>query len=255
MATGGQERVAIVTGGGRGIGASIVEHLAATGLTVSLWDLPEVIAAYEPPASVRDGSILLREVDVGDEGQVDAAVADLTEAFGGVDVLVNNAGISPKVDGARVPPLETSTEEWHAVIRVNLTGPFFCSRAAGRVMKERGRGRIINISSGAARQGARLAGLSYGATKAGINGITKTLAHELAPHGVTVNSICPGRIQTPMAEMIPAEVNERLIASIPVGRVGEGHDIAALVAFLASDDASFITGGTFDVNGGSYIAP
>lgn len=255
MATTQEQRVAIVTGAGRGMGAAIAQYLAEKGHTVAVWDLEPILDAYKVPDGVPEGSITPSVVDVGDERQVQAAVDALMAEHSSVDVLVNNAGISPKVDGARVPPLETTTEEWNAVLNVNLTGPFFCSRAAGRVMKEHGWGRIVNISSTAGRQGARLAGLGYGATKAGINGLTKTFAHDLAPYGITVNSICPGRIRTPMADTVSDEVNQRIVANIPVGRVGEGRDIAALVAFLASDEAGFITGTSIDINGGNYIAP
>ncbi|SNR65332.1 SDR family NAD(P)-dependent oxidoreductase [Blastococcus mobilis] len=249
-------RVAIVTGGCQGIGQGIALRLAQDGMTVVAWDLEDVVRANKGLEDLAaTGSIHLMAVDVGSAEQVSDGVERVVAEHGSVDVLVNNAAISPKADGARVPPHETSLDEWERVVRVNLTGPFLACRAVIPHMQRRGWGRIVNMSSKAGRSGAMLAGLPYGVTKTGINGLTRTLAPAVAPMGITINSIAPGRIRTPMAAGVSDEVNARLIAATPVGRFGEPEDIAALVSYLCRDEAGFLTGDTIDINGGAYMAP
>jgi NAD(P)-dependent dehydrogenase (short-subunit alcohol dehydrogenase family) len=252
----GIRRVAIVTGGCQGIGRGIALRLAQDGMTVVAWDLADVVDRH---ADLEDaevaGSLHVRAVDVGSAEQVAEGVEQVVAEHGSVDVLVNNAAISPKAEGARIPPHETSPEEWDRVVRVNLTGPFLACRAVIPHMQRRGWGRIVNMSSKAGRAGALLAGLPYGVTKTGINGLTRTLAPHVAPMGITVNSIAPGRIRTPMAAGVSDEVNARLIAATPVGRFGEPEDIAALVSYLCRDEAGYLTGDTIDINGGAYMAP
>lgn len=249
-------RVAIVTGGCQGIGRSIALRLAQDGMTVVAWDLEDIVREHKDLKDVAvAGSLHVMAVDVGSAEQVADGVDRVAAEHGSVDVLVNNAAISPKSDGARVPPHETSLDEWERVVRVNLTGPFLACRAVIPHMQRRGWGRIVNMSSKAGRSGAMLAGLPYGVTKTGINGLTRTLAPHVAPMGITINSIAPGRIRTPMAAGVSDEVNARLIAATPVGRFGEPEDIAALVSYLCSDEAGFLTGDTVDINGGAYMAP
>ncbi|RBY92984.1 SDR family NAD(P)-dependent oxidoreductase [Blastococcus sp. TF02A-30] len=252
----GTGRVAVVTGGCRGIGRGIALRLAQDGMTVVAWDLADVVREHgdleEVPVT---GSLRVRAVDVGSAEQIAEGVEQVVAEHGSVDVLVNNAAISPKAEGARVPPHETSPDEWEQVVRVNLTGPFLACRAVIPHMQRRGWGRIVNMSSKAGRSGAMLAGLPYGVTKTGINGLTRTLAPHVAPMGITVNSIAPGRIRTPMAAGVSDEVNARLVAATPVGRFGEPEDIAALVSYLCRDEAGFLTGDTIDINGGAYMAP
>ena len=249
-------RVAIVTGGCQGIGRGITLRLAQDGMTVVAWDLEDVVREHKDLEDVAvAGSIHLMAVDVGSAEQVAEGVERVAAEHGSVDVLVNNAAISPKADGARVPPHETGLDEWERVVRVNLTGPFLACRAVIPHMQRRGWGRIVNMSSKAGRSGAMLAGLPYGVTKTGINGLTRTLAPAVAPMGITINSIAPGRIRTPMAAGVSDEVNARMIAATPVGRFGEPEDIAALVSYLCRDEAGFLTGDTIDINGGAYMAP
>lgn len=247
-----ERRVALVTGASRGIGAAIVERLIATGHLVIGIDVDEPSLA---DLAERFAPTDLRTVvgDVGEPAAWEEAVDAAHAAAGPVSVLVNNAAISPKVDGRRVPSDQVTRAEWDEVLRVNLTGAFLGFQATVGDMREQGWGRIVMMSSGSAKAGARVAGVHYGTSKAALLGLTRTLALELGPDGITVNAITPGRIATPMAAAVSAEVNQMFLDEIPVGRLGTGADIAAMVDFLASDDAGFITGATFDVNGGGYI--
>jgi len=174
-------------------------------------------------------------------------------AFGGVDILVNNAGISPKHDGRKAPVARMGTEEWQRVLDVNLTGAFLCARACLPGMMERRWGRIVHIASQAGRTRSELSGAHYGASKAGLASLARTLACEVGELGITVNSVAPGRIDTPMAQTVSPEVNERYRAGIPVRRFGTPDDVAAAVSYLASEHAAFVTGVTLDVNGGAFM--
>ncbi|WP_403021143.1 SDR family NAD(P)-dependent oxidoreductase [Salinibacterium sp. GXW1014] len=248
-------RAAIVTGGARGMGAAISRHLAADGYSVVVWDLDDVFASDDANWLAEASGVSGMTVDVSSEEQVAAGVAAVLDKFGSISALVNNAAVSPKHGGFRTPPVETPVEEWDLVMGVNLRGPFLTTKAVLPSMIEAGWGRVVNISSTAGRQGARIAGLPYGVAKAGINGLTKTFALEVGMHGVTVNSVAPGRIATPMSARSAAEVSAASIARIPVGREGTVDDIGALVSYLCSDAAGFITGATVDINGGAFIAP
>jgi 3-oxoacyl-[acyl-carrier protein] reductase len=170
------------------------------------------------------------------------------EAAGEVDVMVNNAARTVSQSF-----WEIEQDDWDDVLAVNLRGVFFGCQLAGEHMRERGRGRIINLSSLAGQQGGAVAGAHYAASKAGIIVLTKILAQELAPHGVTVNAIAPAAVRTPAMDGIPEDRLEALRQRIPVGRFGEAAEVAALAAFLASDEAGYITGATLDVNGGFFM--
>lgn len=252
-----RQRVAVVTGGCRGVGRGVTTRLARDGATVYAWDLQEVARDAKDELEGLDvaGSVKVMVVDVANEQAVEEAVGTIGAERTGVDILVNNAGISPKTENKRTPPDETTTAEWDLVLGVNLRGPFFTSRAVIPHMKRSGWGRIVNISSLAGRSGAVVAGLPYGVAKTGINGLTRTLARHLGPDGITVNSIAPGWIHTPMTDHASEEVREQRRQNTPVRRAGTPHDIAGLVAYLCSDEAGFITGDTIDMNGGSYMAP
>jgi 3-oxoacyl-[acyl-carrier protein] reductase len=246
-------RTAIVTGAAQGIGAGITRSLLEAGMRVVAVDR-DTAALEGLAAEVGDADRLLTQVgDVASTQTWTDAVAAAHDHFGPVHVLVNNAGISPKKDGRRVPSDQLDLEEWNRVLAVNLTSAFLGFSVTVADMISEGWGRIVNISSTAAQQGARVAGLHYGASKAGMLGLTRTLAWEFGGSGITVNAVTPGRIITPMAAQVSDEVNERMLAAIPVARFGAPDDIGSAVAYLASEEAGFVTGVTLSVNGGAYI--
>lgn len=245
-----EDRVAIVTGGASGIGLSISERLAADGAAVALFDrdgdAAEIAAKQITTAG---GTAIGVTVDVTDRAQIDAGVSDVRERLGAATILVNNAGL-PGND----PFLSITLEHWNRVIEVNLTGTFHCCQATIPDMLEAGWGRIVNISSSSAQSGVPMM-THYVSSKAGVIGLTKALALEFGPKGITVNTIPPGFIDTPMLRNSESQghlgkgvdFNAKLT---PVRRVGRPEDIAAACAFLAGDEASYVTGQIIGVNGG-----
>lgn len=230
-------RVCLVTGGARGIGEAYARALHEAGARVVIADILED-AGRALVAELGDRALFV-PLDVTDEGQWTAAVDAAAQAFGAIDVLVNNAGI------ANAAPIEhLTTEKWNAVIAVNLTGTFFGCRAVVPIMKAQGRGSIINISSVEGMRGSP--GLhGYTAAKYGVRGLSASLAVELGPHGIRVNSVHPGFIKTAMSARVdPAHLD------IPLGRPGEPEDLAGTIVFLASDASSFTSGAEFVVDGG-----
>ncbi|WP_424811300.1 SDR family oxidoreductase [Roseococcus sp. YIM B11640] len=248
-----RDRIALVTGAARGIGEGIARRLAEAGHPVLLTDvLPEVEAtAAALRAAGHDARGL--HLDVSDETEV----ARLPEMVGAdwarLGVVVNNAGISPKHEGRRRPVAEMPIAEWRRVLEVNLTGAFLVSQACIVPLRARGWGRIVMITSQAARTKSMIAGAHYAASKTGLMGFARSLAGELGPYGITVNSIAPGRIETPMAMGAASGANEAFLANVPVGRVGTPLDVGEVAAFLASDAASYLNGTTIDVGGGSFM--
>lgn len=237
----GRRRVAIVTGAARGTGEAIARELARRGDHVVVADL-----AGQRARAVADeigGSAAVLDVRDWDavRSLVDATVAE----HGALDVLVNNAARSV----AR-SLWEIEREEWDDVLGVNLGGVFAGCQAAAPHMRDRGRGRIVNVSSIAGQQGGVNGGAHYAASKAGIGVLTKVVAAELAPHGVTVNAVAPAAITGPVMDALGPERQAVIAASIPVGRLGRPEEVAAAVAYLASDEAGFVTGATLDLNGG-----
>ena len=237
-------RVALVTGGTRGIGAAVCEALKKQGHTVA--------ATYggndEAAAKFRDShDVSVYKWSVADYDACVEGVKKVEAELGPIEILVNNAGITRDAPFHKMTP-----EQWREVIDTNLTGVFNMTHPVWPGMRERGFGRIITISSVNGQKG-QFAQANYAASKAGDLGFTKTLAQEGAAKGITVNAVCPGYIATDMVMSVPEKVREQIIAQIPVGRLGEAHEIARCVAFLASDDASFITGSTLSANGGQYF--
>jgi acetoacetyl-CoA reductase len=238
-------KVAIVTGGTRGIGAAIAKRLKETGHSVAATYHGNVEAAEKFKAET---GVAIYRWDVADPAASVAGVRQVEADLGLVEVLVNNAGITKdgwfhKMDYAA----------WSAVLRTNLDSMFCMTRPVIEGMRDRGRGRIINISSINGQKG-QIGQVNYSASKAGILGFTKALAQENARKGITVNAICPGYIDTDMVHGVPEKVLEGIIAQIPVGRLGKAEEIASMVAYLASDEAGFVTGAVMTVNGAQYLA-
>jgi 3-oxoacyl-[acyl-carrier protein] reductase len=233
-----QDRVCIVTGGAQGIGAATVERLAAEGAIV--------IAADLRGADV-PGAALSLAMNVTDRAQVDAAVAQVLAAYGRIDVLVNNAGIT---QDARL--LKMTEAQFDAVIDVNLRGVFHCAQAVAPHMVARGSGAILNASSVVGLYG-NFGQTNYAASKFGVIGFTKTWARELGPKGVRVNAVAPGFVETPILATIPDKVLEQMRDKVPLGRLGRPEEIAAVYAFLASDDAGYLNGAVIEVSGGMTV--
>ncbi|MCC7273388.1 MAG: SDR family oxidoreductase [Alphaproteobacteria bacterium] len=241
-------RIALVTGAARGIGRAIAAGLAARGARVAVMDL-EPAAAEAAAAAIGRGAVAVAG-DVADYESFAAAHAEIAARLGPVGILVNNAGISPKRDGARVPAAEMDAAEWRRVVDVNLSGSFYGVRLVAPAMIAAGGGAVVNLSSVAGKHYSAIVGVHYAATKAAIVGLTRHLAGELGPHGIRVNAIAPGRIESPMIHTVPAAVNAAALAATPLRRLGTADDCADAVAFLTSDAARFITGVTLDVAGG-----
>lgn len=244
-----EDRVAMVTGAGRGIGRAIAEVLAEQGAVVAVCDI-DGESAEEVAQAIRErgGKAHAYRLDVRDFAAVKEVVARIVDTFGRIDILVNNAGILyPTRIGDLTP------EEWNEVLEVNLTGVFHCSLAVFPIMKRQGDGRIVNISSSAGRSTSDLGGVHYTASKAGVLGLTRHFAKEGGPE-IRVNAVCPGLIKTPMsARYGTPERLEEVRRRLPLGRLGEPEEVAALVAFLASDNASYITGESVEIDGGELM--
>lgn len=244
-------RIAVVTGASRGIGRAIAVVLAERGAKVVVNYAKAESAAAEVCAEIQatGGTATAMGFDVGDEAAVDAAIKQVVEANGGLDILVNNAGVS--VDGLM---MRARVEDFDALVRTNLRGTFLCSKAATRhLLRAKDRGRIINLTSVVGEQG-NVGQTMYAATKAGVIGITKSLARELASRAVTVNAVAPGFIDTDMTQAaLVGDARTALLAQIPLGRVGSAREVADAVAYLASPGASYITGHVLRINGGLLI--
>lgn len=244
-----RDRVAVVTGASRGIGRAIALALAAEGANVAINYASSSGAADEVVAEITaaGGSAIALQADVSKADQVDALFNAVTQKWGRIDILVNNAGITRDTLLLRMKP-----EDWQAVIDLNLTGVFLCTRAVSKLMLKQKSGRIINIASVAGQMG-NPGQANYSAAKAGVIGFTKTIAKELASRGVTVNAVAPGFISTDMTKDLKG--TEEILKFIPLGRYGEPEEVAGLVRFLAADPAAaYITGQVINVDGGMVMA-
>ena len=239
----GTQKTALVTGAARGIGRAIAARLAGDGVRVALLD-QDGTGVDEAARAVGRGAMALGG-DVTRTKDVDEAIARVEREWGRLDVLVNNAGIT----GRSFPIWELSDEDWQRVIDVDLTSVFLCCRAAVKVMLRQGSGRIINIASIAGKEGNPTL-VPYSTAKAGVVGLTKALAKEVATRGILVNAVAPAVIGTELLQQMERSTVDLLVSKIPMGRVGRPEEVAALVAWLASDECSFSTGAVYDLSGG-----
>jgi NAD(P)-dependent dehydrogenase (short-subunit alcohol dehydrogenase family) len=228
----------------------MAEALAQAGAAVMISDVLDELGAETAQLLAKSGATAgYTHLDVTDEASWEAALARTVEELGGLDILVNNAGILRSTRAADV-----SAEEWHLVVDANLTGAFLCARASYPALRASGHGRIVNIASMAGRATSTLGGVHYTTAKAGVLGLTRHLAREWARDGITVNALSPGIVDTPMVRGATDEARmKEVLSSIPLGRLAEPGEIAALVAFLASDEAAYITGANVDIHGGELI--
>jgi 3-oxoacyl-[acyl-carrier protein] reductase len=239
-------RVAVVTGPGRGLGEAIAARLVADGYRVVYADVDEAAGAAAAAAADPGGvSTLAVATDVRNLASVEACLAAAIDRFGSVDVWVNNAARTEAT-----PFFEIDPEEWDDVLTTNLRGAYFGCRVAGQHMQGRGSGRIVNLASLAGQWGRSITGVHYAASKAGIVALTRFAATALASHGVTVNAVAPGPIDGPSVAAMPPERVAGFVKQIPMQRLGRPAEVAALVAYLASEASGFATGATYDLNGG-----
>jgi 3-oxoacyl-[acyl-carrier protein] reductase len=243
-----QGRIALVTGAAQGIGRAITLELAKAGATVAVADINEVkLAAVAAEVEALGGKAAAFKLDVSSSESIEAGAKAVLDKFGKVEILINNAGITR--DNLM---MSMKRAEWDLVLAINLTGPFLLTQALLRPMIKNRWGRIVNMASVVGRAG-QAGQVNYAASKAGLIGLTKSLAREVASRGITVNAVAPGFIETPMTAVLDEKVTAAMLANIPLGRRGTDLDVAKAVKFLASEEASYITGLVLDVNGGMFM--
>lgn len=253
-----KNKVAIVTGGAQGLGRVVSQKLALEGANIVVCDIKE----EGIKKTVKDVIELGREslgfiTDVSNENEVLDMVKKTLEKFNRIDILVNNAGGSLNTPDSVE---ETTGEDWNKVLSVNLTGTFFCCKAVLPTMKRNRSGKIVNVSSRAARMGSPLTGPAYPSAKAGVLGLTKHLAYHMGPYGININAMVPAfiltepRFKKEMWDAMPEEKRKMIVSGIPLGRPSEPDEQAGVIVFLCTDDAAYITGACIDSNGGSYMA-
>ena len=244
-----RNRVGIITGAARGIGKVIALTFVREGAKVALVDVDkEKLETLKNEIEKKKGKVMTISCDIANSSDVRKMVGEVHHTLHRIDILVNNAGV------IRRGTIETVTEEeWDRVIEVNLKGTFNCCQAVVEIMKSQGHGKIVNISSIAGKLGDITSAPGYGPSKAGVDALTKTLARQLGRYGINVNAVSPHAIETEMSAQWSEERKKEIITSIPLGRLGKPEDVAEAVLFLASDQASFITGEILDVNGGALM--
>lgn len=240
-----QGRVAIVTGGARGIGLAVARRMVASGAAVSIWDADPAKAEESRAALAADGAVSAQVLDLADEAAVAEATARTLAAHGKIDILVNNAGIT----GGNMPVTEIPAAQWRRVVEVNLTAPFLVCQAVVPHLVANGWGRVVNVASVAGKEGNPNAA-HYSASKAGLIGLTKSLAKELAQKNVLVNCVTPAAAKTDIFHQMTEAHIAFMLSKIPMGRFVEVEEIAALICWLSSPDCSFSTGAAFDISGG-----
>jgi len=253
---GAKTRVALVTGASRGIGRAIAERLASDGAAVILNATQrEPLEQAAAKIAARHGHAVAISADVSDEQGVARMFSEIEARFGRLEIVVNNAGVSPRVRGNKPTVETTPVEHWTRTLAVNLTGTFLVCRAAIPLMRKGGWGRIVNIGSHSGRMYSGFGSAHYAASKAGLIGFSRVLAGEVGAYGITVNCVAPARVRTDMAASFDRakEVDAAYIARTPLGRIGEPADVVPAVAFLVSDEAGFITGTIIDVTGGFFM--
>lgn len=246
-----QGKVVLVTGGAGGIGSAIVERYLQEGAAVGIVDFDKARGEAQL-AQLRERGLraAFHAADVGDYAQCEQACAAIRQQLGAVDILINNAGISPKHEGLPMPIHRMDAAEWNRVVNVNLNSAFNLARLLTPGMVERGFGRIVSMSSVAGKAYLDLVAAHYSTTKAALIGFTRHLAGELGPHGITVNALAPGRIDTPLLRTVSAAANAAVVQQTPLRRLGTPDEVAQACCFLSSDEGSFITGQVIDVSGG-----
>lgn len=244
-----QDRVAIVTGAAQGVGTAVAHELSRHGARVVICDIEEKLVE-QVAADIRNagGDAVALRVDVSKLPELDGLVRTAVERFGRLDILVNNAAICPRI------PMDDMTEAWFdRIVAINLKSVFFLSRAAGNAMKERKWGRIINVSSVGGRTGGMYASTVYSATKAGVMSMTKAFARRFAPDNITVTCVAPGSVDTRLMANLSPESLQATIDGVPLKRLADPLEIARVIAFLASEGSSYMTGAIVDVNGGALM--
>ncbi|HEY8349600.1 MAG TPA: 3-oxoacyl-[acyl-carrier-protein] reductase [Clostridiales bacterium] len=239
-------KTALITGSARGLGKAIAIKMASLGANIVLNDIPSSEALDETAEELRNSGykVAVARGDVRNQDDVRAMVNTAVETFGSLDILVNNAGVTKDK-----PLAMMSEEDWDLVLDINLKGAFLCTKFAVKQMIKQKYGRIVNIASVAGRYGNR-GQANYSASKAGLIGLTKSTAKEFAPKGITCNAVAPGLIQSQMTDVLPEEIRQKYLENIPLGRFGTPEDVANVVAFLASDEAAYVTAQVIDIDGG-----